>query len=140
MRTVVGLALTAVVAVVGWFTIGQHTLDNINESNARSGGGGPQSERVVSEQQFGPVVRKLRAETGGGARLVSVTLRPDSVEFEVVKGGRASGYRWRRGEERLTTFEVGGSGQAGQASNAPFGMSLLDTGAPEQIAAQISKA
>jgi len=140
MRTVVGLALTAIVAAVAWFTIGQSTLDTINESNERSGGGGPQGERVVSESQFGPVVRKLRAQAGAEARLVSVTLRPDSVEFEVVSRGRARGYRWRRGDDRLMTYEVGGSGQAGQASNTPYGMSLLDTGAPERIAAQISKA
>lgn len=140
MRTIVGLVLSGIVAVVAWFTVGQGVLDGINESNARSGGGGPQSERVVSEKQFAPIVEKLRATTGSEAQLVSITLRPESVEFEVVQSGRARGYRWRRGQERLTAYEVGGSGKAGQASNAPFRMSLLDTKAPERIAAQISTA
>src|SRR5689334_11725717 len=138
MRTLGGLALSAVIAVVAWFTVGQGILDKINESNARSGGGGPQSERTVSETQLAPIVKRLRARVGAEARLVSVTLRPDSVEFEVVQGGRARGYRWRRGSDRLTTFEVGGSGQAGQPSNTPFPFRLLDTAAPERIAKAIS--
>src|SRR4051812_45136896 len=138
MRTIVGLALSAVIAVVAWFTVGQGILDKINESNARSGGGGPQNERTVSEAQLAPIVKRLRTQIGAEAQLVSVTLRPDSVEFEVVRKGRASGYRWRRGSDRLTTYEVGGSGQAGQASNGPFPGSLLDTKAPERIARTIS--
>lgn len=138
MRTLGGLALTAVVALVAWFTVGQGILDRINESNARSGGGGPQNQRTVSQAQLAPIVKRLRAEVGAEARLVSVTLRPDSVEFEVVRGGRARGYRWRRGSGRLMTFGVGGSGQAGRASNAPFAMRLLDTAAPERIARAIS--
>lgn len=139
MRTLVGLVLSAIVAAVAWFTVGQGIVDKVNESNERSGGGGPQNERVVSENQLAPIVKQLRDAVGSEAQLVSVTLRPDSVEFEVVQNGRARGYRWRRGKEGLQTFEVGGSGQAGQASNAPFRMSLLDTKAPERIAAQISK-
>src|SRR3954447_4836599 len=138
MRTIVGLALSAVIAAIAWFTVGQGILDKINESNERSGGGGPQEERTVSENQLAPIVKRLRAEVGSEARLVSVTLRPDSAEFEVVQGGRARGYRWRRGSEKLITFEVGGSGQAGQASNAPFPGSLLDTTAPGRIAKTIS--
>jgi hypothetical protein len=94
----------------------------------------------VSETQFAPVVAKLKQAVGSEAKLVSVTLRPDSVEFEVVRNGRARGYRWRRGDDRLRTFDVGGSGKLGQASNAPFRMSLLDTAAPERIAKHISTA
>jgi hypothetical protein len=122
VRTLVGYGLAAIIAAVAWFTVGQGILDKINESNARGGGGGPKGERVVSEKQFAPVVEKLRRTVGSEARLVSVTLRPDSVEFEVVERGRARGYRWRRGDDAkdpLVTFEVGGSGQAGQPSNAP---------------------
>ena len=138
MRTLGGLALSAIIAVVAWFTVGQGILDKINESNARSGGGGPQSERTVSQSQLAPIVKRLSAQVGAEAQLVSVTLRPDSVEFEVVQGNRARGYRWRRGSDRLTTFEVGGSGQAGQASNGPMPFRLLDTAAPERIAKAIS--
>jgi hypothetical protein len=138
MRTLVGFALSAVIAVVAWFTVGQGILDKVNESNERSGGGGPQSERVVSENQFAPIVRQLRHAAGSEAKLVSVTMRPESVEFEVLRNGHAQGYRWRRGQEQLGIFEVGGSGKAGQPSNAPFRMSLLDTRAPEQIAGAIS--
>lgn len=138
MRTLQGLALTAIVAAVAWFTVGQGVLDKLNESNARSGGGGPQDQRVVSAKQFTPIVAKLRDRVGGEAQLVALTLRPDSVEFEVVQRGRASGYRWRRGKEQLQTYEVGGTGKAGQASNAPWRMSLLDTRAPERIAKAIS--
>jgi hypothetical protein len=138
MRTLGGLALSAVIGLVAWFTVGQGILDRIDESNARSGGGGPQNERTVSQSQLAPVVKRLRAQVGAEVRLVSVTLRPDSVEFEVVQGGRARGYRWRRGSSRLTTFEVGGSGQAGRPSNRPFPFRLLETSAPERIAKAIS--
>jgi hypothetical protein len=77
---------------------------------------------------------------GSEAQLASVTLRPESVEFEVVQSGRASGYRWRRGKKRLQTYEVGTTGKAGQPSNVPFRMSLLDTHGPERIAKAISAA
>jgi hypothetical protein len=142
MRTIVGYLLAAIIAAVAWFTVGRGILDDLNASNARSGGGGPQSERVVSENTFAPIVQKLRGATGPEAQLASVTLRPDSVEFEVVQRGHARGYRWRRDDDKVefTTFEVGGSGQAGQASNTPFKLSQLDTGAPGRIAARISDA
>src|SRR4051794_17857552 len=107
MRTIRGPPLSALVAAIAWFTVGHRTLDKVNESNVRSGGGGPEDQRVVSEHQLTPIVAKLRARTGREARLVSVTLRPDSVEFEVLQNGRARGYRWRRGHEQLDTFEVG---------------------------------
>jgi hypothetical protein len=58
----------------------------------------------------------------------------------VVQGGRASGYRWRRGQDRLETYDVGGTGQAGKPSNKPWRMSLLDTHAPERITQAISTA
>jgi hypothetical protein len=140
MRTIVWSALSLGLAAILWFTVGQGIRDKIDESNARSGGGGPQSERVVSESQLAPIVKKLRDEIGTHFQLAVVTLRPDSVEFEVVQKGHARGFRWRRGKERLQTYEVGGTGQAGQASNAPYSSELLDTKAPQRIAAQISKA
>jgi hypothetical protein len=140
MRTIVWSLLSLGLAAILWFTVGQSIRDKIDESNARGGGGGPQSERVVSENQLAPIVKKLRDEVGTDFQLAVVTLRPDSVEFEVVRKGRARGYRWRRGKEELQAYEVGGTGQAGQASNAPYSAGLLDTKAPQRIAAQISKA
>jgi hypothetical protein len=140
MRTLTGLGLTAIVAAVAWFAVGQGVLDKINESNARSGGGGPLNERIVSARRFTPIVARLRAAVGPEARLVAVTVRPDSVEFEVVQRGRASGYRYRDGEKGLQTYDVGGTGQAGQPSNGPWRMSLLDSRAPERITRAISRA
>jgi hypothetical protein len=140
MRSLVGLALTAVIAAVAWFTVGQDVLDKVNESNARSGGGGPLSQRIVSARRFTPIVARVRRAVGPEARLVSVTLRPDSAEFEVVQGGRASGYRYRDGKEGLERFEVGTTGRAGQPSNPPWRMALLDPRGPDRIARTISKA
>src|SRR3954469_19096817 len=139
MRTLVGLALTAIIAAVAWFTVGQDTLDKINDSNARSGGGGPLEERIVSARRFVPIVARLRRAVGPEARLGSVTLRPDSAECEVLKGGRASGYRYRDGVEGLERFDVGASGRAGQPSNRPWPMSLLDPRGPERITRAISR-
>jgi hypothetical protein len=136
----VGIALTAIVAAVAWFTVGQGVLDKINDSNERSGGGGPFDERTVSEKQFGPLVQRLHGEIGSEASISLVTMRPDSVEFEVVQNRRASGYRWRRGSDRFERYEVGGTGQAGQASNDPFPQSQLDTKATERMSKAISEA
>jgi hypothetical protein len=140
MRTLTGLGLTAIVAAVAWFAVGQGVLDKINKSNARSGGGGPLNERIVSARRFTPIVASLRARVGAEARLVAVTVRPDSVEFEVVQRGRASGYRYRDGEKGLQAYDVGGTGKAGQPSNGPWRMSLLDPRAPERITRAISRA
>ena len=139
-RSLVGLALTAIVAAVAWFTVGHGVLDKINESNARAGGGGPLNQRIVSARRFTPIVAGLRQAVGSEAQLVAVTLRPDSVEFEVVQRGRARGYRWRDGQDGLETYDVGTTGQAGQPSNRPWRMSLLDTRAPERITRAISAA
>src|SRR5215210_4245720 len=105
MRMLIGLGISAIVAAVAWFTVGQDVLDKVNDSNARSGGGGPPNERIVSARRFTPIVARMRRAVGPEARLVSVTLRPDSVEFEVVRGGRASGYRYRDGKDGLERFE-----------------------------------
>lgn len=139
VRQLVGFALTAIVAAVAWFTFGHKILDDINKSNARSGGGGPFNERIISARRFAPIVATLRKTVGSEVRLASVTMRTDSVEFEVVRHGRARGYRYRDGADRLQTYEVGGSGQAGQASNRPWPISQLDPRAPERISRAISK-
>jgi hypothetical protein len=138
-RQLVGFGITLIVAAIAWFTFGHKILDKINDSNARSGGGGPFNERIVSTRRFAPIVATLRKTVGSEARLASVTVRPDSVEFEVVQRGRARGYRYRDGMGRLQTYEVGGSGQAGQPSNRPWPISQLDPRAPERISRAISK-
>jgi hypothetical protein len=138
-RQLVGFALTAIIGAVAWFTFGHKILDKVNESNARAGGGGPFNERIVSARRFAPVVATLKKTVGSEARLAVVTLRPDSVEFEVVRHGRAKGYRYRDGNDRLQTYEVGASGQAGQASNHPFPISQLDPRAPERISRAITR-
>jgi hypothetical protein len=135
-----GLALTAIVAAVAWFGFGQGILDKVNDDNARAGGGGPFDQRMVSEKQFAPIVKRLHDQIGGQASLASVTLRPDSVEFEVVKDRRASGYRWQRGADRFVRFAVGGTGEAGKPSNTPFPQSQLDTKAAARMSRAISKA
>jgi hypothetical protein len=140
MRYLTGLVLTAAVAAVAWFTVGQGVRDKVNESNARSGGGGPPEQRIVSARRFTPIVERLRDEVGSEARLVSVTIRPDSVEFVVFQRGRASGYRYRDGRDGLQRFEVGGAGQAGRAESAPWPVSLLDPKAPQRITRAISTA
>jgi hypothetical protein len=71
---------------------------------------------------------------------VAVTLRPDSAEFEVLQGGRASGYRYRDGQDGLERFDVGATGRAGQLGNRPWRMSLLDPHGPERITRAISRA
>jgi hypothetical protein len=139
-RTLIRLGLTAIVAAVAWFTVGQSALDKINDSNARSGGGGPPSERIVSARRFAPIVARVKRATGSEAKLVAVTVRPDSVEFEVVERGRARGYRYRDGHDGLENYDVGPTGKLGQPSNGPWPMSLLDPRAPERITRAISKA
>jgi hypothetical protein len=138
-RQLLGFALTLIIAAIAWFTVGHKILDKVNESNARAGGGGPLNERIVSARRFTPIVAKLRKTVGSEAKLAVVTVRPDSVEFEVVQNGRARGYRYRDGADRLQTYEVGGSGQAGRPSNTPFPISQLDPRAPERITRAISR-
>lgn len=140
MRFLPGLLITAVVGLVAWFIVGQGILDKVDESNARAGGGGPRNERIVSPGRFTPVVAQMRREVGPEARLSLITMRPESVEFEVVRSGRARGYRWRRDHEKLQTFEVGGSGRAGQPSAQPWSMKLLDPRVPQRITDAISAA
>src|SRR4051794_19315440 len=131
----VGLIVTAIVAAVAWFTVGNDVLDKVNKSNARSGGGGPQNERIVSAQRFGPLVARLRRALGPDARLVSVTLRPQSVEFVTsVDGAVARGYRWRDGYGKLRRFEENAPADAA----GPWPLARLDPRAPERIAHDIS--
>jgi hypothetical protein len=131
----IGIVLTAIVAVVAWFGFGRGILDKINESNARSGGGGPQNERIVSARRFAPLVAQVRAEVGRDGRLVKVTMRPLSVEFVTSQdGGIAHGLRWRDGKKGLQRFEDNASPGA-----VPWPISRLDPTAPQRIARAISR-
>jgi hypothetical protein len=94
----------------------------------------------VAARRFTPVVAKLKRAAGVEARLVSVTLRPDSVEMIAALGRRARGYRWVQGRKALQRFEVGGAGRAGQPESRPFPMSKLDPRAPERITRAIAAA
>ena len=140
IRSLLGFALTAGIAAIAWFTVGQGILDKVNESNARSGGGGPLNERLVAARRFGPAVAKLRRAAGSEARLVGLTLRPDSIEMIAALGGRARGYRWLDRRKGIQTFEVGGAGAAGAVDSEPFSMSKLDPRAPERITRAIAAA
>src|SRR3954463_14278172 len=119
-RMLLRLALPAIVAAIAWFTVGQSTLDKINKSNERAGGGGPLDERIVSARRFTPIVARLKQATGSEARLSVVPVRPDSVEFEVVQGERPRGYRYRDGQEGFEQFDVGTTGGPRQASHPPW--------------------
>jgi hypothetical protein len=138
-RTLARLGFTAAVAAIAWFTVGQSALDKINKSNERAGGGGPLNERIVSARRFTPIVARLKKTAGAEAQLSVVTIRPDSVEFEVVDHGRARGYRDRDGRDALQTFDVGATGKSGQPSNRPWPISQLDPKAPERITRAISR-
>jgi hypothetical protein len=138
-RTLTRLAVTAAVGAIAWFTVGQSTLDKINKSNERAGGGGPLNERIVSARRFTPIVARLRHATGSEVQLAAVTVRSDRVEFEVVRRGRARGYRYRDGQAGLENYDVGTTGKAGQPSNRPFALGELDPRAPERITRAISR-
>jgi hypothetical protein len=100
----IGLVITLVIAWVAWNQFGDDIRDKIDESNARSAGGGPFEKRAVSKDRFTGVVNDLIDEAGGAARLVSVTMRPLSVEFVTVDG---RGFRWRDKHEELQEFDAG---------------------------------
>jgi hypothetical protein len=104
VRRLIGLAITALVAWVAWSQFGQGILDRIDSSNARSGGGGSFDKRIVNKDRFTPVVNDLIDAAGGEARLVSVTVRPLSVEFVTVDG---RGFRWRDRQQALQEFDAG---------------------------------
>jgi hypothetical protein len=121
-----------------WFTVGKGILDDVRTDTARQGGGGPQSERLVNAERFGPVVEALRDKVGKDAQLVSVTLRPTSVEFVVRDGSKAKGYRSDDGSTDLERIGVNLVG-SGTVADSAWPISKLDESAPERIAAAISR-
>jgi hypothetical protein len=130
----IGSIITVLLAAVAWFVIRPAILDRIDESNARSGGGGPPGERIVHPRQFGPIVAKLRRAADPEAQLVSVTLRPLSAEFVVAERGSAVGYRWTLRGDRFQTF------QPGPPMIEPWPLRRLDVDAPQRITRAISAA
>jgi hypothetical protein len=139
-RPITRIAVSVAIAAIAWFTVGKSTLDRINKSNERAGGGGPPGERIVSARRFTPIVARLKRTAGSEAQLAVVTIRPDSVEFEVVRRGSARGYRYRDGRDGFETFDVGATAKPGQPSNRPWPISLLDPKAPERMTRAISRA
>src|SRR4051794_40057200 len=85
----VSMAFSFGLLAVLWFTVGHGIVSDVRNDTARQGGGGPQSERIVNEQNFAPVVDALRDKVGSDADLLSVTMRPTSVEFVVRDGAKA---------------------------------------------------
>jgi hypothetical protein len=128
------LALLAVL----WATVGHNVVDGIKADTARQSGGGPQSGRIVNEKNFGPVVAALRDKVGADAQLVSVTMRPDSVEFVVRDGDKAKGYRSDNASTHLDAVGVNLYGP-GTVADSAFPISKLDEAAPGKVAAAISR-
>jgi hypothetical protein len=120
-----------------WVTVGHKMLDDIKADTARQGGGGPQSERIVNSENFGPIVDSLRDKVGRDAELLSVTMRPTSVEFVVRDGAKAQGYRSQDGSTKLDEVGVNLYGP-GTVADSAFPIAKLDENAPEKIAAAIS--
>ena len=131
------VAFSLGLAAILWVTVGHKVLDNVKADTARQGGGGPQSERLVNEKNFAPIVGALRDKVGPEAQLLSVTMRPTSVEFVVRDGDKAKGFRSSDGSTKLDSVGVNLYGP-GTVADSAFSISKLDKGAPEKIAAAIS--
>jgi hypothetical protein len=121
-----------------WVTVGHNVVDDIKADTARQGGGGPESERIVNEKNFGPIVESLRDKVGPDAQLLSVTMRPTSVEFVVRDGDKAKGYRSEDGSTKLDPVGVNLYGP-GTVADSAWPIAKLDEAAPEKVAAAISR-
>src|SRR4051794_11126784 len=128
------LALAAVL----WATVGKSVVNDIKADTARQSGGGPQSGRMVNEKNFAPIVAALNDKVGRDAQLLSVTMRPDSVEFVVRDGDKAKGYRSDHGSTRLDSVGVNLYGP-GTVAESAFPIRKLDGAGPERLAAAISR-
>lgn len=134
----ISLAFSAGLGAILYFGFGKGIIDNVKNDTQRQGGGGPQEERIVDKRNFGPIVKALRKEVGSEAQLLTVTMRPTSVEFIVRDGGGAKGYRAEPGSDNLDDVEVNLSGTGTVAENAwPIGK--LDPAAPGRIAKAVSR-
>lgn len=131
------LVLTVVVAGGGWLLFGRGVVDDIRESNERSGGGGPVDERMVSPKRLVPAVAALRDREGADAPMITVWIRPDNVQFVLRERGQQRAWIWRDDGplEPYNTFP--GSGQVYRRPTWP--LSRLDVRAPARIARSISE-
>jgi hypothetical protein len=133
-----GLILTAIVGVGGWFLFGQDILDEVQKQNERAAGGGPFDERMVSAKRFAPIVAELRRIEGPRAPMVTVVMRPDSVEFVLrTRDGGLRGWRWR-GEGPLRPFEPQ-PGADRVYLRRTWPLSRLDARAPGRVSRSISE-
>ena len=81
---------------------------------------------------------ELFSKVGPEAQLISVTMRPTSIEFVVRDGKKAKGYRSDDGSTDLDSVGVNLYGP-GTVVDSAFGIAKLDEAAPEKIAAAISR-
>jgi hypothetical protein len=135
---ILSLAFSLGLLALLWVTVGHNIVDDIKADTAAQGGGGPQSERIVNEKNFGPIVESLRKKVGPDAQLLSVTMRPTSVEFVVRDGDKAKGYRSDDGSTDLDSVGVNLYGP-GTVGDSAFPIAKLDEAAPERLAAAISR-
>lgn len=133
----ISLAFSAGLVAILYFTVGKGLIDDAKYGTESQGGGGPQEERIVNKGNFDPIVAALRKEVGSEAQLLTVTMRPTSVEFIVRDGGGAKGYRAEGGSDDLDDVGVDLSGP-GVEENA-WSISKLDPAAPDRIAKAISR-
>lgn len=132
----ISLAFSAGLAAILYFTFGKGIINDVK--NVARDGGGPQDERIVDKRQFGPIVKTLRKEVGSEAQLLTVTMRPTSVEFSVRDGSRVKGYRAEPGSDDLDDVGVNLSGSGTVEENA-WSIGKLEPGAPGRIAKAISR-
>lgn len=137
VRSLRGLVLTALVAGGAWLLFGHQIVDQIKKANDRSAGAGPFDQRMVSARRFAPIAAELRKREGPRAPMVTVVMRPDSVEFVLRSRGALRGWRWR-GDGPLQAFEPGAS--ADPVYQRPtWPLSKLDVRAPGRISRSITR-
>jgi hypothetical protein len=131
------LLLTALVGAIGWSLFGERILDDIKREQDRTSGGGPFDQRLVGPKRFAPIVAELREREGPRAPMVTVVMRPNSVEFVLRSGGELRG--WRSDVDGpLQRFEP----QAGADPvylRRTWPLSKLDPRAPGRISRSISE-
>ncbi len=134
----VSLALTAGLAGVLYLTVGKGIVEDVKNEIERQSGGGPQEQRIVNRRNFGPIVKALRKQIGSEAQMVTVTMRPGSVEFIVRDGGAAKGYRAKSRSDDLDDVAVDLSGPG--PSRRPRGQSASSIRPPRAASQRPSPA
>jgi hypothetical protein len=134
-QRLLGLVMTVVIGAAAWFLFGKDILNDLREDVAREEGGGPRSERIYREEQFGPALDALKDEVGNRARLYEVSLRADRLEFQVRVGGDEKVYVGDDGnyddlEEDPRAIITG---------NSTFSIRRVDASAPQRIVEKIER-